>query len=168
MSSQMRPVSPLRNFVKRIAKPKQADSDSDEDSKSKRIKMENTNWENKNITWYRNDVIRSDEIWSELFIILKVLFSTISLPRKHEFIYLTTNDSFIASRDCHSILGKRLNQRHILRRRWCHENIQSLLYMEHILRTKMMKFKILSGSALGFWTYFITAWQVAVFQTRHA
>ena len=88
MSSQMRPVSPLRNFVKRIAKPKQADSDSDEDSKSKRIKMENTNWENKNITWYRNDVIRSDEIWSELFIILKVLFSTISLPRKHEFNYL--------------------------------------------------------------------------------
>ena len=43
MSSQMRPVSPLRNFVKRIAKPKQADSDSDEDSKSKRIKMEKTN-----------------------------------------------------------------------------------------------------------------------------
>ena len=80
MSSQMRPVSPLRNFVKRIAKPKQADSDSDEDSKSKRIKVENTNWISRDIVIW-NLVIRSDEKWSELFIILKVLFSTCSLPQ---------------------------------------------------------------------------------------
>ena len=79
MSSQMRPVSPLRNFVKRIAKPKQADSDSDEDSKSKRIKVENTNWISRDaVIW--NLVIRSG--WKMIWIIYYwVLFSTSSLPQ---------------------------------------------------------------------------------------